>query len=145
MNTGNKTKVLQTLSEAGLRNTTQRALIISAIREGKGHLDAYEVYRRIHAKQPRLSLSTVYRTIRALKKVGLVDEVHFDEGHHHYEMKPATEHHHLLCLGCGRVIEFKYPLALLVKANVPEARDFEIIGSEVRMTGYCADCHKSKK
>ena len=145
MNTRNKTKALQTLSEAGLRNTTQRALIISAIREGKGHLDAYEVYRRIQTKQPRLSLSTVYRTIRALKKAGVVDEVHFDEEHHHYEMKPATEHHHLLCLGCGRVIEFKYPLALLVKANVPEAREFEIVGSEVRMTGYCPTCRRNQK
>ena len=145
MNTGNKTKALQTLSEAGLRNTTQRALIISAIREGKGHLDAYEVYRRIQTKQPRLSLSTVYRTIRALKKAGVVDEVHFDEEHHHYEMKPATEHHHLVCLGCGRVIEFKYPLALLVKANVPEAREFEIVGSEVRMTGYCPTCSRNRK
>ena len=145
MNTRNNTKSLQALSEAGLRNTTQRALIISAIREGKGHLDASEVYRRIQTKQPRLSLSTVYRTIRALKKAGLVDEVHFDEGHHHYEMKPATEHHHLLCLGCGKVIEFKYPLALLVKANVPEARDFDIVGSEVRMTGYCHACQQGRE
>ncbi|MBI2847861.1 MAG: transcriptional repressor, partial [Chloroflexi bacterium] len=96
-------------------------------------------------EQPRLSLSTVYRTIQTLKKAGLVDEVHFDEEHHHYEMKPAAEHHHLVCLDCGQVVEFKYPLALLVIANVPEARDFEIINSEVRMTGYCPQCRKKRR
>lgn len=145
MNTKNKTNDLQTLSAAGLRNTTQRALVLDIIRRGHGHLDADEVHRQAKRKQPRISLSTVYRTLQKLKSLGLIEELHFDEAHHHYEIKPPAEHHHLLCLGCGKVIEFKYPLALLVKANVPEARDFEIIGSEVRMTGYCADCHESKK
>lgn len=127
-----------------MRITNQRALILEIIRQGQGHLDADEVYRRARQKQPRLSLSTVYRTLQTLKKLGLVDEVHFDEDHHHYEVKPATEHHHLVCLGCGRVVEFQYPLARLVKKNVPEARDFEIAGSEVRITGYCPACRQKE-
>jgi len=140
-------KLLENVRRAlpGLRITSQRALILEIIRRGQGHLDADEVYRRARQKQPRLSLSTVYRTLQTLKRLGLVDEVHFDEDHHHYEVKPATEHHHLVCLGCGRVIEFKYPLARLVKKNIPEARDFEIAGSEVRITGYCPDCQRNKK
>lgn len=145
MNT--QAKLLENVRRAlpGLRITSQRALILEIIRRGQGHLDADEVYRRARQKQPRLSLSTVYRTLQTLKRLGLVDEVHFDEDHHHYEVKPATEHHHLVCLGCGRVIEFQYPLARLVKKNVPEARDFEIVGSEVRITGYCLDCRRNKK
>jgi len=133
------------LSSAGLRNTAQRALIMDIIRQRKGHLDADEVYRQAKRKQPRLSLSTVYRTLQKMKGLGLIEELHFDEAHHHYEIKPPTEHHHLLCLGCGKVIEFKYPLVSSVKRNVAEAKDFEITGSEVRMTGYCAACQKSKK
>ena len=133
------------LSSAGLRNTAQRALIMDIIRQRKGHLDADEVYRQAKRKQPRLSLSTVYRTLQKMKGLGLIEELHFDEAHHHYEIKPPTEHHHLLCLGCGKVIEFKYPLVSSVKRNVAEAKDFEITGSEVRMTGYCAACHKGKK
>ena len=145
MNT--QAKLLENVRRAlpGLRITSQRALILEIIRRGQGHLDADEVYRRARQKQPRLSLSTVYRTLQTLKRLGLVDEVHFDEDHHHYEVKPATEHHHLVCLGCGRVIEFQYPLARLVKKNVPEARDFEIAGSEVRITGYCLACRRNKK
>ena len=133
------------LSSAGLRNTAQRALIMDIIRQGKGHLDAYEVHRQAKRKQPRLSLSTVYRTLQKLKGLGLIEELHFAEAHHHYEIKPPTEHHHLECLGCGKIIEFKYPLARLVKKNAPEARDFDISGSEVRMTGYCATCQKNKR
>ncbi len=129
----------------GLRMTNQRASILAIIRQGHGHLDADEVYRQAREKQSRLSLSTVYRTLQKLRQIGLIEELHFDEEHHHYEIKPPTEHHHLLCLGCGKVIEFKYPLARLVKKNAIEAQDFEITGSEVRMTGYCADCQESKK
>ena len=80
--------------------------------------------------------------MQALKRLGLVEELHFDESHHHYEVKPATEHHHLVCLGCGRVIEFRYPLSRNVKRSVAEARSFKIVGAEVRISGYCPECQK---
>ncbi len=144
-NTRTQTRNLNPLNTSGLRNTTQRALIMDIIRQGRGHLDADEVYNKAKIKQPRLSLSTVYRTLQKLKKLGLIEELHFTEAHHHYEIKPHIHHHHLECLGCGRIIEFKYPLARLVKKNVPESRDFDITGSEVRMTGYCPTCRRSRK
>ncbi len=132
------------LNSAGLRVTNQRALLLEIIRQGEGHLDAFELYRRAREKQPRLSLSTVYRALQQFKKLGLVEEVHFDENHHHYEVKPPAGHHHLVCLGCGRVIEFNYPLARQVKRNVPEARDFDISGTEIRMSGYCSRCRRNR-
>ena len=138
-------KSRKTLNTSGMRATNQRSLILEIIRQGEGHLDADEVYRRAREQQPRLSLSTVYRALQRFKQLGLIEERHFDESHHHYEMKPPSKHHHLVCLGCGRIIEFKYPFARLVKRNVDEARDFEIIGSEVRLTGYCSDCRRKRK
>jgi len=135
----------QVLNKAGMRATNQRALIMEIIRRGKGHLDADEIYRRAREKETRLSLSTVYRTLHMFKKAGLVEELHFNEDHHHYEVKPATEHHHLLCLGCGRVIEFSYPLSRYIKRNVPEAKGFDVADTEIRMTGYCPKCRQSRK
>jgi len=135
----------RTLNLTGVRVTNQRALLLEIIRQGQGHLDADEVYRRARQKYPRLSLSTVYRTLQLFKKLGLIDEVHFDETHHHYEAKPSAEHHHLVCLGCGKVIEFRYPLARYVKRNVAEAKDFDITGTEIRMTGYCSKCRQNRK
>jgi Fur family ferric uptake transcriptional regulator len=132
------------LNMAGTRVTSQRALILEIIRQGQGHLDADEIYRQAREKHPRLSLSTVYRTVQALKKLGLIEERRFDDSHHHYEAKPDTEHHHLICLGCGRVIEFQYPLSRL-KKSIAEAKDFDIVDTEVRMTGYCSRCRQDRK
>ncbi len=132
------------LSAVGMRMTSQRALLLKLIEQGEGHLDADELYRRARQKQPRLSLSTVYRTLGLLKKLGLIEELHFDENHHHYEMKPSAEHHHLICLGCGRVIEFQYPLSRYIKKNVTGAKDFEIIDAELRLTGYCQQCRQGR-
>lgn len=135
----------KTLNLTGVRVTNQRALILGIIRQAEGHLDADEVYRQARQKYPRLSLSTVYRSLQLFKKIGLIDEVYFNESHHHYEAKPSAEHHHLICLGCGRVIEFHYPLSRYVKGNVAEARDFEIVATDIRMAGYCSKCRQSRK
>jgi Fe2+ or Zn2+ uptake regulation protein len=126
----------------GLRITNQRALILDILRGGRGHMDADEVYRLARKKQGRISLSTVYRNLQTLKKRGLIDEVHFDEDHHHYEVRATAEHHHLICLACGRITEFDYPLARLVKESVPQAGDFKITGTETRVLGYCAECQR---
>ena len=133
------------LNVTGKRVTNQRALILEIISQGRGHLDAEEVYRRARERQSRLSLSTVYRNLQLFKKLDLIEEVHFDETHHHYEMKPSVEHHHLVCLGCGKVVEFRYPLSRYVKRNVSEAKDFEIVDTEIRMTGYCPRCRQERK
>ena len=130
---------------AGARVTSQRTLILKVIQEGEGHLNADEIYRRARQEYPRLSMSTVYRTLQVLKRLGLIEEVHIDETHHHYEAKQATEHHHLVCQGCGRVIEFHYPLARQIKKAVPDARDFDIISTELRVTGYCPKCRHNRK
>ena len=132
----------------GLRVTNQRALILNILRETTGHLDADEVYRLARKKQPRLSLSTVYRNLQTLKKRGLVDEVHFDEDHHHYEVRVPSqesmppEHHHLICQGCGKITEFNLPLARMIGKTVPEARGFSISATETRVLGYCPECQR---
>jgi len=133
----------QTLSSAGLRMTNQRALILEIIRR-HGHLDADEVYRQAREKQPRLSLSTVYRTLRRLKELDLVDELHFGEAHHHYEVKPPAEHHHLVCLGCGKIVEFECQLCPEMKNEIARKKGFEITGVEVQMTGYCSKCRQGR-
>jgi len=131
------------LSSAGLRMTNQRGLILEIIRQG--HLDADEVYHRARDKQPRLSLSTVYRTLRRLRELGLVDELHFDEAHHHYEVRPSSEHHHLVCLGCGKIVEFECKLSQRMKQDVSRKQGFEVTGVEVNMTGYCANCRQRRE
>ncbi len=132
------------LSSAGLRATGQRALILKIIRRGQGHLDADEIYRQARQKEPRLSLSTVYRNLHKFKEQGLVDELHFDEGHHHYEVRSAAEHLHLVCLGCGRIVESTSPLPHRVFREVARANRFKVTEAEIRLSGYCPDCQQDR-
>jgi Fe2+ or Zn2+ uptake regulation protein len=130
------------LSDTGLRATSQRAVILDIIKQSQDHLDADEIYRRARRREPRISLSTVYRTLQRFKDTGLVEESHFDESHHHYEPKPRGKHHHLVCLKCGQVVEFDFDLQRHIKENVPETAGFDVRQLELRMTGYCADCRE---
>ena len=143
MTTKNKLKIdRRALNSAGLRMTSQRALILDVISQAEEHLDADEVYRQARERQPGLSLSTVYRNLQTLKKLGLVKELHFDESHHHYEVKPSSEHHHLVCLGCGKIEEFSCRLSQRMRREVAQKKGFEVTGVEVHMTGYCAQCRR---
>ena len=133
------------LNVTGVRVTNQRASILGVIRQGGGHLDADEVYRRARQKQPNLSLSTVYRALQLFKRLGLVEEHHFDEFHHHYEIKTSKEHQHLLCLGCGKVVEFQCPQSREVREEIARDKGFEIVGAEVRIVGFCPECRQHRE
>jgi Fe2+ or Zn2+ uptake regulation protein len=145
MKINKRKEIRKALRTAQLRATEQRLLILEIIRRGRGHLDANEIFRRALAEMPHLNLSTVYRNLQKLKEMGLVEEYHFDENHHHYEVKLAKEHHHLICLGCDRIIEFNYNLAKYVTDRVAGAEKFLVTKSEVHMAGYCPECQKKLK
>lgn len=124
----------------GERVTWQRRLLLDLISQAGGHLDADELFRRAKEREPRISLSTVYRNLRLFKKLGLVEERHLSENHHHYEIKSPSEHYHLVCLGCGRVIEFENPLLQRIKNQIRRENRFEVTGAEIRLQGYCSRC-----
>ena len=129
------------LRQAGKRITPQRVLILETMREAGGHLDADEIYHLARQKAPRLSLSTVYRTLAMLKEAGLVDELHLGEEHYHYEIK-GDGHHHLICQGCGKVVEFECPFSQEFLRDLGSGYDFEITGAHLDLLGYCAECQQ---
>jgi Fur family transcriptional regulator, ferric uptake regulator len=133
-----------TLHATDHRVTGQRRLLLEIIRREGEHLDAEELYRLARQQYPRLSRSTVYRTMRLLRDLGLVDEVHLGEDHHHYEIKAPAHHHHLICLGCGQVLEFSSPRAEYLAAVVAGEHGFEIREIRIDLTGYCANCRKAR-
>ncbi len=146
MSSTSSDQIEHTLRAQGKRVTPQRLLLLETIREQKGHLDADELYRLAKRKDPRLSLSTVYRTLSLLKELDLVDELHLAEEHHHYEIKDRSgAHHHLICLGCGQVIEFESPLTEGMKTKVAKERDFQITGVHIDLQGYCRECRERSK
>lgn len=134
----------QVLNSSSKRVTAQRTLLLDLIHQSDGHLDADELYRLAKEKRARINLSTVYRNLQLFKKLGLVEERHFDEGHHHYEAKPAADHQHLLCENCGKVVEFACPVSSKMRDEIGRVYGFDITGVEVSMTGLCAECRQNK-
>lgn len=127
------------------RITPQRRLILQIIQEHKGHLDADEIHVRARERYPRLSLSTVYRTLDLLRKLGLVKELGLATERRHYEVKPREEHQHLICLGCGKVIEFQCAHSLDIHRDLADQHGFQMTGSRVELWGYCPECAIRKK
>jgi len=140
MGTASDDEMLDVLRAQGKRVTPQRSLVLRMIQESDGHLDADEIYRRAREKDPRISLSTVYRNLNLLKELGLIIELHLDQEHHHYELKEAMEHYHLICSDCGRVIEFDSPFVGKLKDQITEEKDFLIERVHIDLVGLCTKC-----
>ncbi len=130
---------------AGKRVTTQRMLVLQVLAEGKGHLDASEIYERARRSDARLSLSTVYRTLGILKETGVVRELHLDDEHHHYELSGTADHSHLVCSRCGRVVEVDSAGFAEAAKATGKAHGFEVTSAHVELTGYCAGCQDQKQ
>ncbi|MBT3362589.1 MAG: transcriptional repressor [Chloroflexi bacterium] len=125
------------------RNTSQRKLLLEILNKADGHLDADELFRRAKLQEPHISLSTVYRTLRLFKEMGVITERHFIEEHHHYEVKPKSDHHHLLCAGCGQVVEFDLEQISKIAKKIGLEHDFEVTGCDLHIEGYCPSCKKT--
>ena len=122
--------------------TEQRQLIMEIIQQAEGHLDADEIYQQARQKSPGISLSTVYRSLQLFKELGLIEEHQFNGTHRCYETTPRSKHHHLVYLACGRVFEFKCPLAERLKSRISREEGFKVTDAEVRLVGYCPECQE---
>ncbi len=137
--------IARALRAQGLRVTPQRRLVFRLLREHGGHPDADELYRLARQQQPRISLSTVYRALDVFEELGLVRALHLEGEHHRYEIARENGHHHLVCLGCGKVIEFQCAHCAHVHQDLADRYGFQITGSRVELLGYCAECQKQRK
>jgi Fur family ferric uptake transcriptional regulator len=91
----------------GMRMTDQRRVIAQIIEAAVDHPDVEELYRRAAAQDPRISLSTVYRTLNLFEEAGLVTKHDFKDGRARFEPIPDEHHDHLIDIRSGKVIEFR--------------------------------------
>lgn len=91
----------------GMRMTEQRRIIAQVIEQAKDHPDVEELYRRAAAIDPKISLSTVYRTVNLFEEAGLVTKHDFKDGRARFELIPDAHHDHLIDVRTGKVIEFR--------------------------------------
>jgi Fe2+ or Zn2+ uptake regulation protein len=135
----------QTSQMRGHPLTTQRRLLLELIRDAERHLDAKELYRRASARDESISPATVYRSLNLFKELGLVNEIRLGKIRCYYEIKQSPGHQHLVCQGCGKVMEFQNPyFQKLIKA-VQREHGFKIAKAELYLEGYCPECGEKEK
>jgi len=125
--------------------TVQRRLILELLRDTEGHIDAKELYRRASARDEYISPATVYRSLKLFKELGLVDEMRLGKIRCYYEIKQSPEHQHLVCQGCGRVIEFQDPLIEQLIEAVRRGHGFKVTKAKLYLEGYCPECEENEK
>jgi Fur family ferric uptake transcriptional regulator len=135
-----ETQLEKELRAAVGRVTPQRRLITSILQEQGHHLSAEEILLLGRRKQPRLSLATVYRTLRRLKDSGLVRELRLTGDRRQYEFIRGEGHQHLVCLECGKVVEFVCSHTKEIYYHLADQHKFKITSARVRLIGYCVDC-----
>jgi len=140
----NINKFKQHLKEKGYKLTTQRRAILDVIIENQDkHLSTEEIYDLVKEKYPEIGLATVYRTLQLFDEMGLIYKLNFNDGCSRYELYRSGsdhQHHHLICLKCGRVIEVNEDLLEVLEKKIEKFNDFEIIDHNVKFYGYCSKC-----
>ena len=134
-----KKRELPTLE--GRRQTAGRREILAAVVDMKGHFDPQMLQERLRAKGSKVSRASVYRTIPILVEQGIISEVEKTEKHAHYEKMIGKAHHdHLICLSCGRTIEFYSPALEMLQDEICQRKAFRGVRHTLEIMGYCEQC-----
>ena len=132
------------LHHGGKRLTPQRRIVLELFEEiGSGtHLSAEQVHRKLLDNKTRVSLATVYRTIRLLVEMGFLTEVELPEGGHLFELASHEhpDHHHLVCISCGRTEEFESESILKAEKQAADEVGFKLIESTITVRAICPKC-----
>jgi Fur family ferric uptake transcriptional regulator len=123
------------LRDAGLRITKPRRIILEILHDTEGHPDAAQIFARAAAKDSRISLATVYRTMKALEESGAIQRHAFAGGRARFEQAAAAHHDHLIDLDTGEVIEFANPAIERLLEEVAAGLGYRIVSHRLELYG----------
>ncbi|MBA2396478.1 MAG: transcriptional repressor [Ktedonobacteraceae bacterium] len=130
------------LRKRGYRLTPQRYMILSVIQEANEHLSVEQITERVQARNPYVSLSTIYRTLELLKKLNLIHENHLGE-QTHYEAADGLAHHHLVCRKCHATIHLDEALLGDLHRELEAKYHYHGLTLNLDAAGYCASCWRA--
>ena len=119
----------------GLRMTDQRRTIASALQASDDHPDVEVLYARASAIDPRISLATVYRTVKLFEEAGILEKVEFGDGRARYEDAERDHHDHLIDMNSGAVVEFVDPEIEALQTRIAERLGYKLIGHRLELYG----------
>ena len=133
------------LKSRGLRQSSQRDRVAETFLSQKGHISAEELLSQVRIKDRRVGLATIYRTLKLLTECGLAVERKFNRQVSTFEPSRLGQHHdHLVCLGCGKIMEFENKNIETLQEDVAREHGFFITHHILELYGYCLECSKKQ-
>ena len=129
----------KTISErcksVGIRMTGQRRLIITVLENSKDHPDVETLFERANKIDSKVSIATVYRTVKVLKSAGILEKLEFNDGRSRFEDAVRKHHDHLIDLDTGKVIEFIDEEIEHIQKKIAEKLGYKLIGHKLELYG----------
>lgn len=127
--------ILDRCEAKGLRLTDQRRTIAAVLEEADDHPDVEALYMRASARDPKISIATVYRTVKLFEEAGILDRHEFRDGRARYEPTGNDHHDHLIDLSTGEVIEFVDPEIEALQVKIAEKLGYELKDHRLELYG----------
>ncbi len=126
-------------AERGLRITEQRRIIARVLSESEDHPDVEQLHRRANSIDPKISIATVYRTVRLFEEAGILDRHDFGDGRARYEPAPEAHHDHLIDVETGKVVEFVDPELEALQRQIAEKLGYRLVDHRMELYGVRID------
>ena len=127
--------IIQRCESKGLRMTDQRRTIADVLEESDDHPDVEELYTRASARDPRISIATVYRTVKLFEEAGILEKLEFGDGRARYEDAERDHHDHLIDMNSGEVIEFVDEDIEALQEKIAEKLGYRLKGHKLELYG----------
>jgi Fur family zinc uptake transcriptional regulator len=132
-------EIIGAMSAKGWRITEQRRSLAKLFAEADGYLSPKDVYDALRAQYPGVSFDTIYRNLRLLSEMGVLEQVHLSDGLKFRASCLSHHHHHLICVQCEKTVPLDY-CPMPDPAALPGG--YEILHHRFEIFGYCPDCAK---
>ena len=125
----------QLCTDKGLRITEQRRVIARVLSDSNDHPDVEFLHERASAIDPKISIATVYRTVRLFEEAGILDRHDFGDGRARYEAAPEAHHDHLIDVETGKVVEFVDPELEALQKVIAEKLGYRLVDHRMELYG----------
>ncbi|UAL52916.1 MULTISPECIES: peroxide-responsive transcriptional repressor PerR [Metabacillus] len=136
-------EALDTLKQTGVRITPQRHAILEYLIQSMTHPTADDIYKSLESKFPNMSVATVYNNLRVFREVGLVKELTYGDASSRFDFV-TTEHYHVICEKCGKIVDFHYPGLDEVEHLASHVTGFKVSHHRMEIYGVCGSCEKKE-
>jgi Fur family ferric uptake transcriptional regulator len=125
----------------GLKSTRQREIILDEFLETGSHMSTEDLYLHLRRKHPTIGYATVHRTLKLFAECGIAEPQNFGDGQTRYEATSHKDHHdHLICLKCGKIVEFEDNRIEQLQNEVAAENGFVIKRHRLELYGTCGKC-----